>query len=109
MATLATLIHQCAAALAHTPDAVLTVRADVLLAHLEELQRVGGELPLYAVGDLIHYRKQLVKVFGVTKAANKRDRYWYRVGSRTVAMQEVRESALADGIEAKAPESEDVA
>jgi arginine/lysine/ornithine decarboxylase len=49
---------------------------------------------LYAVGDLVHHNGGLVQVRGVMAAANKRDRFWYIVESRTVAKQTVRESAL---------------
>jgi hypothetical protein len=95
MTTLDTLIRQCATVLEQTPDAVLTLRADVLLIHLEALRACNAELPHYDIGDLLHHNGSLVKVYGVTKAANKRDRFWYRVGSRNGPMQEVRESALA--------------
>jgi hypothetical protein len=74
---------------------VLTVRADTLLVYLEALRDVEAELPLYAVGDLVHHNGDAVQVHGVERAANKRDRFWYVVGSsRTVAKQTVRESAL---------------
>lgn len=93
-APLSTLIGHCHAVLAQTPDAVLTVRADTLLVYLEALRDVEAELPLYAVGDLVHHNGGLVQVRGVMAAANKRDRFWYVVESRTVPMQQVRESAL---------------
>jgi hypothetical protein len=89
-----TLIASCTAVLAQTPDAVLTVRADVLLVYLEALRDVEAELPRYAVGDLVHHNGGLVQVRGIMAAANPHDRFWYVVGSRTVAMQQVRESVL---------------
>jgi hypothetical protein len=93
-APLDTLIASCAAVLAQTPDAVLTVRADTLLVYLEALRDVEAELPLYAVGDLVHHNGDLVQVRSVEKAANLYDRFLYHIGSRTVAKQTVRESAL---------------
>lgn len=93
MTTLDTLIYQCTAVLADTPDAVLSVRADELLVHLEALQEHNAELPRYRVGDMVRLNGDLVRVYGVVKAANPNDRYWYRVGTQTARTQ-VREGVL---------------